>query len=305
LNGSNDVADGKWRLVVGVVQRTTGATLFVDCSLDATQSINTVGDNISNGDAKAIGAFEGGTTDFFNGAIGDVSIFGQALSPSDVRAMYDVNGGCPALTVPGAPTSAIASPGSSKAVVFFDPPTSSGGTPITSYTVTATDSTTPANGGQMMAGPASPVTVTGLTDGDSYTFTVAATNAVGTGPPSVPSNAVVPSAISAPILNLGTFNCAGPSAGAYGGFVTAQPLKDGRVMVDMHLRGAFPDTTYYIANSCRYFFPYTLTTDAKGNGNVRFSFTPQAGQTELNFDGTANGPIPGRSNFESMPIPFA
>ena len=58
---------------------------------------------------------------------------------------------------------------------------SNGGSAITGYTVTATDPTTPANGGQTATGTTSPITVTGLTNGDSYTFTVTATNGVGTG----------------------------------------------------------------------------------------------------------------------------
>ena len=48
--------------------------------------------------------------------------------------------------------------------------------------MTATDLTTPANGGESSTDGASPVTVTGLTGGDSYTFTVTAYNGPVAGP---------------------------------------------------------------------------------------------------------------------------
>ena len=67
------------------------------------------------------------------------------------------------------------------------------GSAITGYTVTATDTTTPANGGQTASGAASPITVTGLTNGDAYTFTVTATNGNGTGAASTASAPVTPS----------------------------------------------------------------------------------------------------------------
>jgi uncharacterized repeat protein (TIGR01451 family) len=97
-------------------------------------------------------------------------------------------------TVPGAPTIGTATPGNGQATVDFTAPASDGGSPITGYTVTATDITNPSHGGQTATGTGSPIAVTGLTNGDRYTFTVKATNAVGLGPASAPSKAVTPEA---------------------------------------------------------------------------------------------------------------
>lgn len=95
-------------------------------------------------------------------------------------------------TVPGAPDDALASAGDASAVVSFAAPSNDGGNAITKFTVTATDLTTPANGGEVASGPASPLTVDGLQNGDRYSFTVTATNSIGTGPPSAASNVVDP-----------------------------------------------------------------------------------------------------------------
>jgi hypothetical protein len=66
--------------------------------------------------------------------------------------------------------------------------------------VTAADSSNPASGGEQTDGSASPITVEGLTDGDSYTFTVTATNSIGTGPASAPSDAIQPAALPVAIV---------------------------------------------------------------------------------------------------------
>jgi hypothetical protein len=102
----------------------------------------------------------------------------------------------PPPTVPGAPLIGTATAGNASATITFSPPSSDGGSPVTSYTVTAADLTHPAHGGQTRTGKGSPLTVTGLANGDTYTLSVTAANAVGTGPRSGASSRVTPHAPS-------------------------------------------------------------------------------------------------------------
>ena len=92
--------------------------------------------------------------------------------------------------VPGAPTIGTATQTSeSSATVTYTAPASNGGSVITSYT--ATSSPGGVTGTLSQAGSGT-ITISGLTTNTAYTFTVTATNAVGTSAASAASNSVTP-----------------------------------------------------------------------------------------------------------------
>ena len=90
-----------------------------------------------------------------------------------------------AASVPGAPTGVSGSPGNGSVTVSWTAPSDTGGSAITGYTVTS-------SGSQTCSSSSSPCTVTGLSNGVPYTFTVTATNGAGTGSPSSASSSVTP-----------------------------------------------------------------------------------------------------------------
>jgi hypothetical protein len=105
-------------------------------------------------------------------------------------------------TVPGIPTIGTATPGNAQAIVTFTAPVSTGGSAITGYTVTSN----PAGGVDTNAGTLGlSHVVTGLTNGTPYTFTVKATNAVGSGAASSATPPVTPVTVpGAPTIGTAT-----------------------------------------------------------------------------------------------------
>jgi hypothetical protein len=127
---------------------------------------------------------------------------------------------------PDAPVLGSSVPGNNQVTVYFNPPASDGGLPITGYTATC-------NPGAVLAtSTSSPITVTGLQNDTGYSCAVRAVNAAGTSAPSANVNAT-PSASS--ILTLlgvqsrkthavaGTFDLAIDTTQAIGGAITVEP----------------------------------------------------------------------------------
>ena len=97
-------------------------------------------------------------------------------------------------SVPSAPMIVTTTPANASATVTINAPAFSGGSAITGYTVTSN----PAGGVDTSAGKTTLThTITGLTNGTTYTFTVKAANSLGAGVASDPSPAVTPAATAA------------------------------------------------------------------------------------------------------------
>ena len=130
---------------------------------------------------------------------------------------------------PGPPTgvSATAAQNANSTVSWADPANTGSGA-LLSETATAADTShpsSPSNGAQTCTyfepaslsynggAPADQCNITGLTNGDSYTFSVTSTNAIGTGVSSAPSSAIVPSTVpGAPTIGTATSNANAESA---------------------------------------------------------------------------------------------
>jgi hypothetical protein len=109
--------------------------------------------------------------------------------------------------VPTAPVIGSATAGDEQATISFTAPASNGGTPITGYTVTSSP------GNVTATGAASPITVTGLSNGTAYTFTVTASNSMGAGTASAATAAVTPAAaLTKPVAGLASATVAANSS---------------------------------------------------------------------------------------------
>lgn len=134
----------------------------------------------------------------------------------------------PPTNLPAAPTSVQATAGDGYATLSWTAPAYTGSGPITGYRVT------PAGGtARVFNGSATSAVFTGLTNGTSYSFTVAAINAYGTGPDSLPSSTVTPATPTAgayvpvtPFRILDTRQCA-PCGAPIGSYTT--PFASGTV----------------------------------------------------------------------------
>ncbi len=119
-----------------------------------------------------------------NGQLPSFTVSAHNLAGNSSRSNAAASTPSPALTVPGAPVGVMATPGNSRVSLNWTAPASNGGASVDYYVVY--------QDGVDVAHPASSSTIiTGLSNGQSYTFIVAAHNSVGMGPQSDPVSALL------------------------------------------------------------------------------------------------------------------
>jgi outer membrane protein OmpA-like peptidoglycan-associated protein len=182
-----------------------------------------------------------------------------------------------AISVPDAPTGITATLNGTTASVAFTPPANSGGSSITSYTVTAYDGSGAAISPAItVTGASSPISVPNLASaaspGNSYKFKVKATNAIGTGAETSFSNTVAvitPSAPGAPTIGAATF--IGTSSSPLYSVSFTPPANTGSA-------------------------PITSYTATLYMGGVATAFTVSGNSSPLTFSKPAGAPVPSGSN---------
>ncbi|WP_375423216.1 fibronectin type III domain-containing protein [uncultured Friedmanniella sp.] len=182
-NSTAAAVSGTWYHLVGVYDSVAKTlTLYVNGVKQASVSYTT-GWNATGNFIIGRGKVGGAAVGFWNGAIDDVRAYSYVLDDAAVAAL--------AGTAPTAPVSPSATAGGSSVTVTWAAPSSNGGSNITGYVVTPYKdgvAQTPVSDNASTTTR----TLTGLTPGSAYRFTVAAVNPIGTSPASAQSTAVTP-----------------------------------------------------------------------------------------------------------------
>jgi hypothetical protein len=165
---------------------TTGFTVTWDGATGATSYVYAISPvaGSSNATLGSLGSGSITWTGLSSGVSYQVTITSSNAFSNAARTVTQVVPG-----PPGAPTAVGGAPGNTTVAVYWTAPVSNGGSAITNYRITVSP-----GGSNVDAGTATSGTVTGLTNGSSYTFTVTASNAYGISPASTASSAVVPAA---------------------------------------------------------------------------------------------------------------
>jgi len=238
-------------------------------------------------------------TDYRNQSIGKIStagavsrFFGNGVSgPSDIalgpdgnmwfgNSSYGTMGRFNLPSPPSAPLAVTAVPTAGGAVVSWSAPASDHGSAVTGYTVMSSPA------GKTCSWTSGPLTctVSGLTNGTPYTFTVTAANSIGPGPASAPSGPVTPAAGTYfhPLAPTRILDSRGPNGGwnaKLAGAPKALTVTGGTAAIPTNVDAVVMNVTATGGTANSFVTVYPAGTSVPNASNVNFA----AGQTIPNL----------------------
>jgi hypothetical protein len=293
---------GVWRHVVGVWKGSgtpqDTARIYINGVLANTTFFNDLTDQGRDTTANVyIGALweNGGLARPYHGRIDEV-ISSATFRDSNwvklafhnqkqVNSLVDI--GNPVLAVPGAPASVTATPSTTTTgaiVVSWTAPASNGNANITAYNVTVASGTP--NTATCATTGALTCTVTGLTAGNAYTFSVRATNSVGQGPAATSGSATAPTSILPGSFVIRMDGKTRPYSYRLPAEVAAVTEELTMTIIDVHGKKVWSKTVNPAANNIR-----ELSWDGRNTAGLKVS----AGMYVVRINAVANG-----QSFESQ-----
>jgi hypothetical protein len=176
---------------------------------------------------------------------------------------------------PGAPTITAITPGNAQLSVAFTAPTSNGGSAVTNYKYST-------NGGISFtavspASTSSPILITGLTNGTSYSVQILAVNSVGDGTPSTSTAAIPRTVPGAPTITGITASASGQASVAF-----TAPASNGGSAVTNYKYSTNGGTSFTAVSPASTSSPIVITGLVNGTAyNIQIRAVNEAG------DGTA------------------
>ena len=257
----------------------------VEFSADGTSTWTTFDDGVSTALSATVAGLTNGTTYSFR--VGAVNSSGSSPASDEVRAT---------IGVPTAPSGLVATAGGAEVTLRWNAPTQNGGSAVTDYVVEfSSDGASSWNTFDDGVSTALTATVTGLTNGTTYSFRVSAANSVGVGAasgsatavpwqvsaPSAPRDLVVTS-VMATSISLEWRIPATDGGGFITGYVVEQSADDGTTWVTSLVTGTGGRaggvwfTTVYDLSSGREYRFRVRATNSGGNSDASTPTAPQA-----------------------------